>query len=58
MMPDYAKMYGELFRATTKAIEVLQQAQIKAEEMYLSDEEPLLFIVRPERDGGDNGPTD
>ena len=57
-MTNYAKMYREIFRATTKAIESLRQAQIKTEEMYLSAEEPLLFIVRPARDGGDKGHTD
>ena len=39
-MPDYEKMYHTLFNAVTDAIEVLQQAQLEAEELYLSGDEP------------------
>ncbi|MDL2232136.1 hypothetical protein LJC63_00965 [Ruminococcaceae bacterium OttesenSCG-928-L11] len=39
-MPDYAAMYRTLFNAQTYAIRVLQQAQQKTEEMYLSAPEP------------------
>jgi len=35
-MPDYEKMYFELFNATTKTIEALKEAQRRAEELYLS----------------------
>lgn len=35
-MADYVAMYRTLFNAQTDAIRVLQQAQQKAEEMYLS----------------------
>lgn len=37
-MPDYHKMYAELFRTITNAIDLLQQAQIKTEEIYISSE--------------------
>lgn len=49
-MADYAKMDRELFRATTKAIEILQQAQIDTEELFLSAEEPLIRLMPPELD--------
>ena len=37
-MNDYKKMYHKLFNAVTESIEILQQAQQKAEEIYMSDE--------------------
>ena len=45
-MPDYAEMYFELFRAVSKTINDLQQAQLKVEEMYISDEKPKLCILK------------
>lgn len=50
-MPDYSKMYRELFGAVTKGIEGLQQAQIKTGKMYISDEAPALSILESETDG-------
>jgi hypothetical protein len=44
-MPDYAKMYYELFSAVTKSIEILQQAQVSAEEAYISAKEPVITIL-------------
>lgn|GEM_PF-1582674 len=49
-MADYAKMYREFFRATTKAIEILKQAQMDTEEIYISAEQPLIQWKPPERD--------
>ena len=34
-MPNYKKMYFQLFNKVTDAIEILQQAQIDAEEEYI-----------------------
>ena len=34
-MPDYKGMYKELFGAVTEAIEILKEAQVKTEEMYI-----------------------
>ena len=34
-MPDYQELYLTLFRATTKAIDLLVQAQQECEERYL-----------------------
>ena len=46
-MADYKEMYRELFIATTKAIEILVEAQQKCEEMYIEaeDEESIIRIV-------------
>jgi len=38
-MPDYKRMYQTLFRAATKAITLLQEAQQATEEMYISGED-------------------
>lgn len=43
-MPDYKKMYYELFRASEEAIQILIKAQQRCEEMYLSAEEPLILL--------------
>ena len=56
-MADYAKMYTELFRAATKAIKILQDAQQETEEIYISDDDPVLTLLSPDsddenRDGG------
>lgn len=48
-MPDYKRMYLELFRATTEAIELLQRAQIKTEEIDLSSEAQVIPLIQPER---------
>ena len=44
-MADYKKMYYELFNAVTRAIETLQQAQRRTEELYISqaEDEPRAF---------------
>lgn len=39
-MPDYQKMYLDLFNSVTDAIELLQKAQQDAEESYISQGEP------------------
>ena len=38
-MTDYKKMYLRLFNAMTDAIRTLQEAQLDAEEMYISAED-------------------
>ena len=37
--PNYQEMYVTLFRAVTKAIELLQAAQIDCEELFIAAEE-------------------
>lgn len=43
-MADYKAMYVHLFQETTKAIEILQQAQLWCEEKYLNGEETIQAI--------------
>ncbi len=43
-MENYKAMYRELFIAVTKAIRILQEAQQKCEEMYISAEEKENLI--------------
>ncbi len=38
-MPDYKAMYFELFNSVTDAIEILSEAQKKAEEFYIEFDE-------------------
>ena len=38
-MPDYKSMYLSLFNSVTDAIEILCEAQKKAEELYISSSE-------------------
>ncbi len=45
-MADYKKMYSILFNEMSKAIDILQQAQIKTEEMFISaDDTPVPMSV-------------
>lgn len=44
-MADYSKMYRELFRAVTKAIGILQEAQISSEEIFMDSEETVIRLV-------------
>ena len=38
-MPDYKAMYLDLFNSVTDAIEILCEAQKKAEELYINSSE-------------------
>ncbi len=44
-MPDYKEMYFDLFRATERAINILIEAQQKAEEEYVSSPETILTVL-------------
>lgn len=44
-MPNYKKMYLSLFNDVTDAIEHLKQAQIKAEEIYISSNDAQLTAL-------------
>ena len=35
-MPDYKEMYLKLFRATEKAMRILEAVQLECEELYIS----------------------
>ena len=53
-MPDFREMYVSLFRETTKAIDILQAAQQKTEEIYISAEpSDNLRLLRPDEDEED-----
>ena len=43
-MPDYKKMYYELFLASEEAIRILTEAQRRCEELYISEEEPIVLL--------------
>ena len=47
-MPDYAKMYRELFSAVTDAVEILQKAQLRTEEHYMEADDPVIRLPKPE----------
>lgn len=50
-MPDYKEMYITLFKETTKAISILQTAQQRTEEIYISDDtENNLILLKPHSD--------
>jgi hypothetical protein len=53
-MPDYQKMYGILFRAQTRAIELLQQAQLLTEELYISAEPDNVTLIDTIPSSGEN----
>lgn len=40
-MPDYEKMYFELFNAISRSVEVLNSAQLATEDIYMSSAEAL-----------------
>ncbi len=40
-MPDYKAMYFELFRASVQAVQLLQDAQTRAEQQLLAADLPL-----------------
>jgi len=54
LVPNYKEMYTTLFRETTKAISILQSAQQKTEEIYISDDtEDNLIIICPNNEDAD-----
>ncbi|WP_312279731.1 hypothetical protein [Oscillibacter sp.] len=50
-MPNYKEMYFQLFRETEKAIDILIEAQRKAEEQYINSPEqaPYMMPMRQEQ---------
>lgn len=45
-LPDYKDMYFKLFHATENAIDLLISAQREVEEMYISDPDPEIKLVK------------
>ena len=50
-MPDYRKMYHLLFRAVTKAVLILQQAQQECEREYIESEDARVAVLPIHTDG-------
>lgn len=58
-MPDYEKMYFELFNAVTSAISKLQDAQKICEEIYIeTGEDRNIIFLEPRRDEMDEPDKD
>ena len=45
-MADYREMYRQLFAEVTRAVAILQDAQKKAEELYLAQEEAPVVLEK------------
>ena len=54
-MADYKKMYDSLFNDVTDAISLLQRAQQKTEEIFISGDDGVVLELKryPEPDGSD-----
>jgi hypothetical protein len=53
-MADYQKMYTKLFRAVTKSITLLQEAQRETEEIFISADEPNIVVLPVDDNGEDD----
>lgn len=49
-MTDYSLMYKKLFNTVTDAIRILQTAQAETEEIYISQEEAKIVLLKPVAD--------
>ncbi len=47
--PDYKAMYFELFRASVQAAQLLQDAQVRAEQQLLDADLPPIRLGQPEK---------
>ncbi len=45
-MPDYKAMYLKMFRASEEAVNLLISAQRECEELYISDPEAELKVLK------------
>jgi len=50
IMADYKKMYVTLFRKVTKAIDLLQDAQLATEEIYISSDQPVIQLIKDDEE--------
>ena len=46
---DYKEMYLKMMRASEAAIKILVKAQQECEEMYISQPEPKLIVLKDEK---------
>lgn len=44
-MADYQKMYSTLFNTISEVIDILQKVQQTTEELYISDEAPIVTLL-------------
>ena len=44
-MPDYKEMYIKLFQSQTRAIGILQEAQLETEGMYIDSDPPDIRLL-------------
>ena len=54
-MPDYKAMYFELFRASVQAVQLLQDAQTRAEQQLLAADLPPLRLDETEKSDENHG---
>lgn len=47
-MADYKKMYDSLFNDVTDAISLLQRAQQKTDELFISGDDGIVLEIRKE----------
>lgn len=57
-MADFNSMYKKLFNAITDAVNILQQAQIETEGMYIDHNPTPVKFVTPKGDDEDGGGND
>ena len=48
-VPDYKAMYFELVRASVQAVQLLQDAQVRAEQQLLDADLPPIRLGQPEK---------
>ena len=48
-VPDFKAMYYELFRASVQAVQLLQDAQVRAEQQLLDADLPPIRLGQPEK---------
>lgn len=53
-MADYKSMYYKLMRAQSKAIEILQNAHINTEQMFVDSKDPVQFPAEKQTDNNKN----
>ena len=53
-MPDYKALYFKLFRAHSRAIEILTQAGQEAEELYMVSSSPVQLLAEADPDEAGN----
>ncbi|NNJ31384.1 hypothetical protein [Lacrimispora defluvii] len=53
-MADYKKMYDSLWGDVTDAISLLQRAQQKTEELFISGDDAVIVELKRDSEPGDN----